>query len=166
MKIKQTLFKSAFLLTAVAMLALTRPAIAGDQVPFKGEETGVITTVSFHFPFDTKAVVAEGEATHFGHYTLVAAFVVDVRVGTVTGTYAITTDNGDMLSLNMVGAVVPTDFTKTILNFTVTGGTGRFENATGSFTAHNQLAFRAGTSPNPYVGQLEGTLSTPGANKK
>jgi hypothetical protein len=166
MKVKQNFFKSAFLLTALTMLALARPARAGDEVPFKGKETGVITTVSFHFPVDTKAIVAEGEATQLGHYTLVGAFVVDVRFGTVIGTYAITTDNGDMLFLTMEGAVVPTDFTKTILNFTVTGGTGRFENATGSYTDHNQLAFRAGTSPNPYVGQLEGVLSTPGANKK
>ena len=166
MKIKQNFFKSGLLLTAVTILALARPAMAGDQVPFKGEETGVITTVSFHFPLDTKAIVAEGEATQFGHYTLMADFVVDVRFGSATGTYTITTANGDMLFLTMEGAVLPTDFTKTILNFTVTGGTGRFENATGNFTAHNQLAFRAGTSPNPYVGQLEGALSTPGANKK
>jgi|ERR1041385_3072828 hypothetical protein len=166
MKVKQNFFKCAFLLTALTMLAIARPAIAGDQVPFKGQETGVITTTSFRFPLDTKVVVAEGEATQFGHYTLLGNFVVDVRFGSVTGTYTITTDNGDMLFLTMEGAVVPTDFTKTILNFTVIGGTGRFESATGNYTAYNQLAFRAGTSPNPYVGQLEGVLSTPGANKK
>jgi len=77
-----------------------------------------------------------------------------------------TAANGDMLFLDMETQVDPTDLTKTVANFTVTGGTGRFEGATGSYTSHNQLAFFVGTSPNPYVGVLEGTISTPGANKK
>jgi hypothetical protein len=33
-------------------------------------------------------------------------------------------------------------------------------------TAHNQLAFFVGTSPNPYVAVLEGTIFTPGSNKE
>ena len=71
-----------------------------------------------------------------------------------------------MLFLDMEGHAVPTNLTKTVANFTVTGGTGRFEGATGSFTSSNQLAHFVGASSNPYVAEIEGTISTPGANKK
>jgi hypothetical protein len=74
--------------------------------------------------------------------------------------------NGDMLFLTMEGHGVATDPAKTILNFTITGGTGRFEGATGSFIAHNQLAFSAGAAVNPYVGEMEGIISSVGANQK
>ena len=68
----------------------------------------------------------------------------------------------------MAGHAVPTDLTRTVANFTVTGGTGRVEGATGSFTADNQFGFAVNppVSPNPYVAEIEGTISTPGANKK
>ena len=69
--------------------------------------------------------------------------------------------------LDAEGFVVQTDPTKLVWNFTVTGGTGRFAGATGSFTSHNQLAAVVGTiSPNPYVAEIEGAISTPGANKQ
>jgi hypothetical protein len=166
MKIKQNYLKVGLVLTALTLLPLAYPAMAGDQVPYKGKEVGVITTVTFHFPFDVKRQTAEGEATHVGHYTLTGDFVVDVRTGVGTGTFTMTAANGDMLFLDSEAHVVPTDLTKTVANFTVTGGTGRFEGATGSFTAHNQLAHLVGSAPNPYVAEIDGTVSTPGANKK
>jgi hypothetical protein len=129
---------------------------------------GIVTKQTFQFPFSYNSVVAEGEATHLGHYTLIGDFVVDVRFATGTGVYTLTAANGDMLFLDMEGHAVLTDFTKTVANFTVTGGTGRFEGATGSFTANNlfEVAVNLSVLPNPYVGVLEGAISTPGANKK
>src|SRR4029453_1119444 len=72
-----------------------------------------------------------------------------------------TAANGDMLFLDAEGYVLQTDLTKVVWNFTLTGGTGRFEGATGSFNAHIQLAAAVGSiSPNPYVARLKGTIST------
>ena len=167
MKIKRNYLNVGLVLTALALLPLAHPALAEEQVPFEGVEVGTITDVSFHFPFAVKSQTAEGEATHLGHYTLTGDFVVDVRFGTATGVFTLTAANGDKLFLDMEGHAVPTDLTKTVANFTVTGGTGRFEGATGSFTADNQFGFAVNLpSPNPYVAEIEGTLSTPGANKK
>jgi hypothetical protein len=166
MKIKQNCLIAGLVLTALTLLASADPAMAGDQVPFKGKETGVITSLSFQFPFDMKGQTAEGEATQIGHYTLTGEFAVDVRLGGGTGTFTMTAANGDMIFLDGEAHVVPTNLTKTVSTFTVTGGTGRFVGATGSFTAHNQLTFFVGASPNPYVAEIEGNLSTPGANKE
>src|ERR1051325_5426809 len=156
MKINRNYLNLGVMLAALALLPLALPVIAGDEVPYKAAETGVITRESFQFPFETKNVAAAGEATHLGEYTLIGEFVVDVRFGTATGTYTMTAANGDLLFLTMEGHAVPTDLTKTILNFSITGGTGRFKDATGSFIAQNQLAFFVGASVNPYVGEMEG----------
>src|SRR4051812_42986402 len=126
MTIKSNHFNMGLLLTALTLLPVAPAATAGDQVPYKAAETGVITHVSFQFPFETKSAVAAGEATHLGDYTLIGEFVVDVRFGTATGTYTMMAANGDMLFLTMNAHSDPSDLTKTVSNFTVTGGTGRF----------------------------------------
>jgi len=168
MKIKQNYLKVGLVLTALTLLPLAHPAMAGDEVPYKGKEVGAITKGAFQFPFSHQSTAAEGEATYIGHYTLTGNFVVDVRFGTATGVFTLIAANGDMLFLDMEGHTVPTDLTKTVANFTVTGGTGRFEGATGSFTADNQFGFAVNlpVSPNPYVAEIEGTISTPGANEQ
>jgi hypothetical protein len=167
MKTKRNYLNAGLMLAALTLLPLAHPAMAGDQVPYKAEEVGVVTKGAFQFPFAHESTVAEGEATHLGRYTLTGDFVVDVRSGIATGVFTLTAANGDKLFLDMQGHAVPTDPTKTVANFTVTGGTGRFEGATGSFTADNQFGFAVRLpSPNPYVAEIEGTISTPGANKK
>jgi hypothetical protein len=167
MTIKQNYLKVGLVLTSLTLLPVVHAAMAGDQVSYKGKEVGIITAVSFQFPFSVKSQTAEGEATQLGHYTLSEDFVVDVRFGTATGVATLTAANGDMLFLTVQGHVLATDPTKTIANFTVTGGTGRFEGATGSFGANIQHASAVGgAAPDPYVAEIEGTISTPGANKK
>jgi len=64
------------------------------------------------------------------------------------------------------GDLLAIDF-ESLLNVTVIGGTGRFEGATGSWTEVSHFAFPFGaTTVDPYVAELKGTISTPGANKK
>ena len=47
MKIKQSYLKVGLVLTALTLLPLAHPAIAGDEVPYKGKEVGAITKGSF-----------------------------------------------------------------------------------------------------------------------
>ena len=98
---KQHYLNVGLVLTALALLPLAHPAMAEEQVPFEGVEVGIITDVSFHFPFAVKSQTAEGEAAHLGHYALTGDFVVDVRFGTATGVFTLTAANGDMLFLDM-----------------------------------------------------------------
>src|SRR5438105_15789223 len=103
MKIKQNYLKVGLALTALALMPLVYPALAGEQVPFKGVEVGGITGVSFDFPFGTTLSTAEGEATHLGHYTITGIVVVDVTSGAATGTFTMTAANGDMLFTTTTG---------------------------------------------------------------
>jgi hypothetical protein len=162
MKIKQNYLKVGFLLTALTLLPIAQPAMAKDQVPFKGVEVGDITGVAFDFPFATLLQTAEGEASHLGQYTVTGIVVVDVTTGTATGTYTITAANGDMLFTTTIGhALQPLSLKETVDNVTVTGGTGRFENATGSWVKESHFAFVFGGPEitDPYVATLEGTIS-------
>ena len=167
MKIKQNYLKVGLVLTALTLLPLTYPAMAGDEVPYKGKEVGAITTVSFHFPFDVKSQTAEGEATHLGHYSVTGSIVINLLSGAVTGTFTLTAANGDMLFLTLTGNAPPPSVKETVDNITVTGGTGRFEAATGSWVLDSHFAFLFGeTLSDPYVAILDGTISTPGSNQK
>ena len=44
MKIKQSYLKVGLVLTALTLLPLAHPAIAGDEVPYKGKEVGDVTS--------------------------------------------------------------------------------------------------------------------------
>ena len=166
MRIKQV----CLVLTALTLLPLAYPAVFKDQVPFEGVEVGngVLISSSFTFPFHYSSDIAEGEATHVGHFTLANDIAVDVRFGTATGTSTLTAANGDMLFLNLEGYAVPPAFIETVANYTITGGTGRFEGVTGTFTSHVQHTFavNSGVAIDPYIGGFDGTISTPGSNKK
>ena len=161
MKKRQNSVEVGLGLIALTLITLAYPALADDLVPFKGKETGSVISdvLPFAFPFAFDGMTAVGKATHIGHYTLNGDLVANVIFGTAVGTFTMTAANGDMLFLDAEGFVVQTDLTKLVWNYTVTGGTGRFERATGSFTANLQLAAVVGSiSPNPYVAVLEGTI--------
>jgi hypothetical protein len=169
MKTKQTCLKAGLMLVAWTLLPLGYQTIAGDNLPFEGKEAGAVISdiLPFSFPFAFDRMTAVGEAAHLGRYTLNGDLVANVLFGTAAGTFTLTAANGDMLFLDAEGFVVPTDLTQLEWNFTVSGGTGRFEGETGSLLAHVQLAAIVGSiSPNPYVAEIEGTISSPGANKK
>ena len=168
MKIKQNYLKVGLVLTALTLLPLAYRAMAKDQVPFKGVEVGALSFVSFDFPFSTILCTAEGDATYLGHYAVTGILVVNVLTATATGTFTMTAANGDKLFTTMTGvALQPPSLKETVDNHTVTGGTGIFEGATGSWVLDSHFAFLFGdVSSDPYVGVLEGIISTPGANKK
>src|SRR5688572_32269515 len=85
-----TIIKTSMHLPMVAMFltaVLARPAAAENQVPFKGQSSGVITTVRF----DPEALVVythvegEGRATHLGRFTVTGDVAVDVVTGIAQG---------------------------------------------------------------------------------
>ena len=162
MKIELKHPKIGLALTALALLTEAYPVIAGNMIPFDGNETGAFVSdlVPFVFPIAHDGVSGEGVATQIGHYTLSGTFVVNVLLGMGSGPFTMTADNGDMLFLDATGSVVPTDLTKVVWNLTVTGGTGRFENESGSFISQVQLEAVVGSkSPNPYEATLKGAIS-------
>jgi hypothetical protein len=146
-------------LAVLFVLGLAGPALAQQQVPFKGSLTGVVQ-VGLPTPQGVPVVVnATGNATQLGQFTLAIPHLVNRP--TAKGTYQFVAANGDTLKASFSGTAMPTA-TRGVLsiveNATITGGTGRFAGATGSFTCVRLFNMVAGTT----AGSFTGTISAPG----
>jgi hypothetical protein len=113
-----------------AILALALPASADDHpVPFRGLGVLVINS-SVPAPDGLHlTVTGEGNATHLGRFTEDENAVVHPD-GTIQSTVVLTAANGAQLSLS--GAAQFTSPTTAVGTYTVTGGTGRFRNVSGT----------------------------------
>ena len=101
-----------------------------------GSFEGDVTVTPLAPPFLQVDVEAMGKATQLGQFTLDIPHVVNREKGTAAGSYEFTAANGDTLSADFTGQATPTA-TPGVLYIvetaTITGGTGRFAGATGSF---------------------------------
>jgi len=109
---------------------VTTEAKGGSELPFKGTYEGLETvgTVPSHHHLD-----ATGNATHLGRFTVTADWTLAPTGNFGTSTWSAA--NGDELftSFARSGVAMPPTITFTETH-TVTGGTGRFAKASGSFT--------------------------------
>ena len=133
----------AGLIMLLALLAMASPAAAKNdhtQVPFKARCRRSKMAYFNPGPPVSVSVVAtgSGNATHLGRfaysYTVVIFFPTDdTRTGTLY--YDFVAANGDHLYSVGAGLGVPAgDFDHVVEQHTITGGTGRFAGATGSYT--------------------------------
>ena len=163
MRLLRNLRKIGILLTTTLLPGFCSSALANGPIPLNGTETGsfISDLLPFVFPIAHDGVMGEGNATGIGLYTLSGTFVANVLLGSAAGNFTMTADDGDELFLDVKGGVIPADHSQVLWNNTITGGTGEFTGATGSFTSHVQLEGVVGSkSPNPYLATLTGTFST------
>ena len=153
----------AIALSVIAVFGGADPVAAGEQVAFKGSLEGDVTVTPLAPPLLRVELGATGNATHVGKFTLDIPHVVNPATRTAIGSYEFTAANGDKVYADFTGIATPTA-TPGVLYIeetaTITGGTGRFAGATGSFTCERLYDTVAGTT----VGSFEGTISSPGAN--
>lgn len=148
--------------TLIVTAALAFPAAAQQQVPLKGNLQG---NDSDNFTGPTTVVVTStgtGNATHLGLFLYKLVGTVNLLQGTETGTLTLTAANGDMIFATIVGSGAATSDPNVISiteTATITGGTGRFEGAQGTFTIQrlgNGATFTT-------AGTFDGEISSPGA---
>jgi hypothetical protein len=154
---------AGFALGVLTLMAFAAPAAAGDLVPFKGRlelERGVVTPLTP--PFVSVAIEGTGNATQLGHFTVSVPHLVNRSTGVLVGSYEFTAANGDTLTADFVGQSMPSGvpgILYVVETATITGGTGRFAGATGSFTTERLVDTTTGT----VIGSFEGTISSRGA---
>jgi hypothetical protein len=147
---------ASFALAVLSVLVFAGPAAAGEQVPFKGRFEGTVSHTPAP-PFDSVLVEATGNASHLGRFAVAIPHLVNLATRTAAGTYEFTAANGDKLFADFVGHSTPTDVPNVIAiveTATITGGTGRFAGATGSFTTQRLFDRAALTT----AGSFEGTI--------
>lgn len=146
---------------AVALVfSLAGPVAAGDQVPFKGRLEGAVTITPLDPPFASVVIDGTGNATQLGRFTVEIPHLVNLAVRGGVGSYVFTAANGDTLTADFTGQA--TLLAPGVLSIAesgiITGGTGRFAGATGSFAA--ERIFFVATLVT--TGSFEGTISSPG----
>ena len=103
-------------------------------------------------------VEATGVATRLGRFTLDVPHVVNPATSQAAGLYKFVAANGDRLTAQFTGqgTFIPgTDFLFIEETATITGGTGRFAGATGSFVVQRLFDTAEGTT----FGFFDGTIS-------
>lgn len=153
------LTKYLVLLAALTVVFGSHCVWASDSVPLMGNAEGAIVSASPDPAGLLLIVIAEGDATHLGRFSREEVLLLDPGTGSVAGTIVFTAANGDHLSGVVAGQF--TSLTTVAGTYAFTGGTGRFENATGA--ADFSLATADGIH---FEVEFAGSLSSVGANKK
>jgi hypothetical protein len=132
MRVSRLLF---FLL--IISMWYTTPIGGAKRVPLKGSWSGETVSADFsNFPPIVGVVAAgSGQLTHLGRYTMTSPHTTDVFTGETIGDQIFTAANGDMLTAFCAGfpQFQPDGTVVGGLDCDITGGTGRFEGATGSY---------------------------------
>jgi hypothetical protein len=146
----------------ILMAALAVPATAQPNVPLKGALQGNDFDLAFTNTTVTVLTVGTGIGTLLGQFTFTQTVVVDFTNGTSAGSARLVAANGDSITTAIAGSGVPTS-TPNVFDITdvhtITGGTGRFAAAQGSFTV-KRLASGVTFLTS---GSFEGNITPPGA---
>ena len=146
------------LLATVALAFSAHSTWANDQVPFQGSAEGAIVSVSPDPAGARLTVLAEGNATQLGRFSREETILFNPATGALTGLIVFTAANGDQLFGTVQGGFVSA--TEATGTYTFTGGTGRFQNASG------EADFSLSTSDGIHFSvEFNGTLSSVGSNK-
>ena len=145
-------------LALVATTALLSVAVSATaaETPFKGTvnavETGTVVG-------PTRFLVREGTgtATYLGRYTEHITMQINLPTRHSMGAATFTAANGDTLTATDEGQATPASpgVLSIVEVYTVTGGTGRFADATGSFTLHSTVDTTTGVSSGTFSGAID-----------
>jgi hypothetical protein len=142
---------------------VSSPAVAADnEVPFRGRLEGIDFITPIDPQFLSSLMKGTGDGTQLGRFTVVRTATVNLLTSTDIGSIAFTAANGDILIADYTGKASPTA-TPGVLSVVetafISGGTGRFAGATGSFIITRSFDL----ATNLTAGSFEGTISSPGA---
>ena len=144
-------------ISVLVLLSAFPVVFASHATPFNGSLSGTFTVTSI-IP-TTVTATATGNYTHLGNTTWLAeataAGASDCGGFTTTEEDTFTAANGDQIFASATGVACPTSNPNMIhvtASAIITGGTGRFAHASGSYTIQLTLAFATATT-----GTLSGT---------
>ncbi len=167
MKLRRTILLSIVVL-ALAVLspvaaqgATSSTAVAGHQVPFLGILRGVETPLSPPPIVEIQGTGA-GLATQLGRFTYDNPHTVNVLTMHGCGTWTFTAANGAVAArgcgdAKVVSGTPPAAVLAIVETGYITGGTGGFAGATGSFTVKRLFNQNTGMT----IGFFIGTISSP-----
>lgn len=144
-------------LTALFLtISLADLAAADKEIPFRGS-IQLVQTSYIQFPTLFVNGSGSGNGTHLGRFTVTVEAEVNLLTAAGSGFWHFIAANRDSLFTESTGQSSPTanpDVFLVVETFIITGGTGRFAGATGSFTVERLLDRVTGVSS----GSFDGTI--------
>jgi hypothetical protein len=126
-----------------------------SELPFRGDLEGTQTVTPLEPPRAQVAGQATGNATILGRFTVQFPHIVNFATASGEGSYIFTAANGDTLTATFLGQAQVGPITSIVEEADITGGTGRFAGATGSFIVRRLFDSSNGTT----TGSFDGTIS-------
>jgi hypothetical protein len=144
------------LVATTALLASVAVSATAAETPFKGKvnavETGTIVG-------PTRFLVRDGggTATQLGKYTEHITMQINLPTRHSMGDATFTAANGDTLTATVEGQATPASpgVLSIVEVYSITGGTGRFADATGAFTLHSTVDQPTGISSGAFSGAID-----------
>ena len=142
----------------------TRKATGPVAVPFEGTLQGEADPPVFEpppSPYFTTRLRATGQATQLGRFTMEFSHRVNLDTLAGAGEAVFTAANGDMLTTDVAGTAAPAGSPTAFIvteTHTVTGGTGRFAGAGGTFVITRAVDFADPSTS----GKIDGWITAPG----
>jgi hypothetical protein len=156
MKIRQLLLFVGLVAAFAVSLASVAVSAVAAETPFKGTvnavETGTVVPPTRFLDRE-----GTGNATQLGRYTEHVTMQINIPTMSSTGAATFTAANGDTLLATVAGQATRTSPTtlSIVEVYTITGGTGRFADATGSFTLNSTLDQTTGASSGAFSGAID-----------
>jgi hypothetical protein len=124
-------------------------------MPIKGSFEGTQTVTPGTPPFATVEMNAEGEATHLGRFAIALPHTVNFATATANGICTMAAADGSTITADFTGQAQLGPVVTIVEQATITGGTGRFAAASGTFTIHRTFQPATGRT----TGKVSGTLA-------
>lgn len=147
------------LLIVLARTTIAAPAAAERQLLFKGS-LQTVQNQQVVFPIAFVSGTGSGNATQLGLFTISFQAAINLPTLVGSGSATLIAADGSILFTETLGQGTPTSDPNVIALVevhTITGGTDRFADATGSFTVERLVDRTTGSSS----GTLSGTIVLP-----
>jgi hypothetical protein len=138
------------------------PAAGGDTsirgsaiAPFTGSFEGTQTVTPGTPPLATVVMNGEGNGTLVGRFDIALPHTVNFATSSASGVATLVAADGSSLVANFTGQAQIGPIVSIVEQATITGGTGRFANATGSFTIRRTFNPATGHTSGGFNGSVQ-----------
>jgi len=138
------------------------PVAGGDtsakgamSAPFKGSFEGTQTVTPGTPPFVTVVMNGEGRGSLVGRFDISLPHTVNLATASASGVATIVAADGSSLVANFTGQAQIGPIVSIVEQATITSGTGRFANATGSFTIRRTFDPATGRTSGEFDGSVQ-----------